>query len=575
MPGFLGLINKKYNDIFNDCNNQDLIIDNINENEYYLERRTIKKFMNDKLFLDTERYIIITEGIILNKKVLIRRYQADIFQDLIIKMYKKNGDEFFSEFRGSFSGLFYDKKKDKWLIYTNFIGDKQIFYYKNDDSIVFGSEINYILEYLNNNNFNYNLDQNGAYFLLTYGYMLEDYTLFKEIKKLNAGHYIKIENQNFEIKQYYKLDNTPNFNQTEDEIIENIDHLFRKAIELEFEKDKEYGYKHIAGLSGGLDSRMTTWVAHDMGYKDMLNFTFSQSNYLDETIAKKIAADLKHGFLFKALDNGLFLKDLENTVAISNGGALYYGLAHGRSLLSLINFKDYGVIHTGQVGDVVIGTFYSSLDKRKFKHGDGAYSNILYNKIKEIELKYEYENEEIFKFYNRGFTGALQGNVMMQEYSEVASPFLNREFLEYCLKIPVENRLNHNIYKKWIKKKYLEASNYKWEKLNAKITHPTVNIFGRDIPLKKLPKKIIDKLLNEIGFDRSRLNSKKSMNPLDYWYNNNQELKEFMDNYFKENIDRLDSNKELKDDCIYLYNNGKTVEKTQVLTLLSTLKLFF
>jgi len=30
----------------------------------------------------------------------------------------------------------------------------------------------------------------GAYFLLTYGHMLEDYTIIKEIKKL-AGKYIK------------------------------------------------------------------------------------------------------------------------------------------------------------------------------------------------------------------------------------------------------------------------------------------------------------------------------------------------------------------------------------------------
>lgn len=570
MPGFLGLIKKYFhNNSFNNCDNQDLVIDAFNKNNFYLERRTVNKFMNDKLFLDTERYIIITEGIILNKKDLIKRYHTDNFQDAIIKMYKENDDEFFSEFRGSFSGLFYDKKKDKWLIYTNFIGDKQIFYYRNNDTIVFGSEINYILEYLNNNNLNYNLDRNGAYFLLTYGYMLEDYTLFKEIKKLNAGHYIKIENGNFEIKQYYKLDNTPNFNQTEDEIIENIDQLFRKAIELEFEKDKEYGYKHIAGLSGGLDSRMTTWVAHDMGYKNMLNFTFSQSNYLDETIAKDIASDLKHEFIFKALDNGLFLKDFENTVEISNGGALYYGLAHGKSILDLLDLNHYGIIHTGQVGGIIKGFYNNNYDLKY----SGYYSSLLLDKVN-FNLLNKYDNEGQFVLKNRQFNGTLQGNLPPQLKTETISPFLNKDLVDYCLKIP--NEYNENeIFFKWMLRKYPKTTNYKWEKLNAKITHPILNIMGRKIPLKKLPKKIINKLLNAIGFDQSRLNSKNSMNPLDYWYNNNIELKKFMDDYFKENIDRLDSNKELKDDCSYLYNNGKTVEKTQVLTLLSTLKLYF
>lgn len=123
---------------------------------------------------------------------------------------------------------------------------------------------------------------------------------------MNAGKYIKIENNKFEIKTYYELDNTPNYNQTEDEIIDNINELFRNAVKLEFEKDKEYRYKHIVALSGGLDSRMTTWVAHDMGYTDQLNYTFSQSDYLDETIAKEIARDLEHEWIFKFLDNGVF-----------------------------------------------------------------------------------------------------------------------------------------------------------------------------------------------------------------------------------------------------------------------------
>ena len=118
--------------------------------------------------------------------------------------------------------------------------------------------------------------------------MLEDNTLFNEIKKLIAGHYILIKSGKLHIVQYYKLSNIPNYDQSQQKIIENIDILFRQAIKRAFDKDKEYGYKHLVALSGGLDSRMTTWVAHDMGYgENIVNFTFSQSDYLDETIPKK------------------------------------------------------------------------------------------------------------------------------------------------------------------------------------------------------------------------------------------------------------------------------------------------
>lgn len=570
MPGFLGAINKQeatHN--FKKNNNDNLVVDFLKKNKFYLERRTINKFLNDKVFVETEKYIIITEGVILNKNKLMNTYFADSFSSAIIKMYKKNGEDFFSEFRGSFSGLFYDKQNDKWLIYTNFIGDKQIFYYRNNNEIVFGSEINYILEYLNNNNVSYNLDQNGAYFLLTYGYMLENYTLFKEIKKLNAGNYIKIKNNKVKIKQYHKINNTPNNNQGKDEIIENIDYLFRKAIELEFDKDKEYDYKHIAGLSGGLDSRMTNWVAHDMGYKNILNYTYSQTNYLDEKIAKKIATDLNHEFIFKALDNGTSLKDIEKTIKITKGLVLYYGPAQVNDFIDLFNFKNYGLVHTGQVGGIIKG-FYNNNDKLKY---GGYFSSKLLNKLN-YQILNKYDNEGKFILKNRQFNGTLQGNLPMQLKTETVSPFLNKDLIDYCLKIP--NSYDQNeLFFKWMLKKYPKSTKYKWDHLNAKITDPIINIMGRSVSIKKLPKKISNKILRMIGLKKSAMNSKNHMNPMDYWYNNNENINNFFNNYFKNNINRLDKYKDLKNDCIYLYQEGNTREKTQVLTLLATLKLYF
>jgi asparagine synthase (glutamine-hydrolysing) len=64
------------------------------------------------------------------------------------------------------------------------------------------------------------------------------------------------------------------------------------------------------------------------------------------------------------------------------------------------------------------------------------------------------------------------------------------------------------------------------------------------------------------------------MNPLDYWYATNRDLKNFSDHYFGENIRRIDSYSELGDICRKLYNTGTVMEKSQVLTLLSAVKLY-
>ena len=102
--------------------------------------------------------------------------------------------------------------------------------------------------------------------LLTFGGTLEKRTLFKNIKKLNYATIFEISiSKEIKEKKYFDFDNTPDNSITEEMAIEKIDELFRQAIKREFEKDKEYGYAHIGSLSAGRDSRMTVWVAHEMG----------------------------------------------------------------------------------------------------------------------------------------------------------------------------------------------------------------------------------------------------------------------------------------------------------------------
>ena len=93
---------------------------------------------------------------------------------------------------------------------------------------------------------------------------------------------------------------------------------------------------------------------------------------------------------------------------------------------------------------------------------------------------------------------------------------------------------------------------------------------------KNLGMKILNKSLTTVGLGGIYgYNSKYGMNPFDYWYRTNKDMKEFIDTYFKENIDNLSNNKGLRDDCIQLFKEGSTVEKIQVLTLLGATKLYF
>jgi asparagine synthase (glutamine-hydrolysing) len=384
-----------------------------------------------------------------------------------------------------------------------------------------------------------------------------------------VGYCAIVENNKLNFDKFYTLTNNP-IEISEEEAIEQIDKRFREAVKLAFEKDKEYNYKHVAALSGGLDSRMTVWVAHNLGYTNQLNLTFSQSNYLDETIAKQIASDLKHEWLFKALDNGNFLKNINETTQITGGNVLYYGLAHGLSLYNYVNFEDLGILHSGQLGDVIISTYSSTKNPDKsYVFGDGAFSKKLLHAIKTLTFKEQYPNEEIFKMYIRGFYGMNLGLLGILEHTETYSPFYDIDFMGFALSIPLKLRHKHYLYKKWILQKYPEAANYIWEKEKVSLNYPYwIKIKGRRIPLSQLPTKILSKL----GVAKYGINTKNNMNPLGYWYKTNSEIKYYLDKYFDENIQLLDDFPQLKARCNELYLEGNGNEKNQVLTLLAGYK---
>lgn len=562
MPGFNIAMGKHTFPVryFDNCR---LSCDTILNDEFKIERFTLKKFENDKIFVDWKNYIIVLEGVVLNKKELQRSGRSWI--ETVVSLYRENGESFFSEFRGSFSGAIFDKNEKKWIIFTDQIGSKHIYYSQRGDEAYLTSEIVDLYNLFKNSDLNYSIDKQGAYMLLSYGYMLEDFTLCSDIKKLKPGSYIKIENGRFSIKEYYQLPDTYDETITEDEAIEKVDELFRNAISLQFEKDKEYGYKHIVALSGGLDSRMTSWVAHEMGYTNQLNFTFSQSGYLDETIAKEIASDLKHEWIFKALDNGLFLKDIDEINQISGGNVLFYALAHGNSMLKLMRFNDVGILHTGQVGGILKG-YYGYKSK---VIGSGAYSTSLISKIN-YDIVHQSTSEREFLLKNRQFNGTLYGDVKTQHRTESLSPYLNIELINFGLTASVFKQKEY-IMRKWILEKYPIAGDYILESTGSKLTDLHLKILGKEMPIKQIPKKILRKL----RLTKPPSETAFHMNPLTYWYNTNPELKEFQDNYFNKNIERLSDSRELKIDCEKLYRTGNGIEKNQVLTLLSAYKLFF
>ena len=265
--------------------------------------------------------------------------------------------------------------------------------------------------------------------------------------------------------------------------------------------------------------------------------------------------------------------DIEPVNRITDGMASYLPISHGRSAVEELSFDEFGLMHTGQLGDVIIGSYLTSNDYGTPRFTKGSSYRFI-QKLPQNSLQ-QHDNLELFLFQNRGFNYILTGNLPIQRYTEVCSPFLDLDFLNFCMSVPLKFRINHRLYKKWILQKYPGAAKYVWERLGTYITTPTISIRKKSVAYTKLPAFVLKGILHNLGIiDSKKLEGTRNMNPFQYWYETKKEISSEMESFFAENIE-LVSDPEIRKDCGYLYKKGNIQEKSQVLTLLASIKHFF
>lgn len=539
----------------------------IEGNQYLVYKNFNKKFLNDKVFHEDEELLIVLDGVILNNHELQNNYGVYDNYSLIKKMYKEHGIRMVDSFRGNFYGIVYDKVEKKWEVFTNHLCSKPLYYYFDikKECFIVSSDLFDLVKVLKELDVKVTLNEIGAYYLLTFGYMINDTTLIKEINKVEPGTIITYENNTINKTQYFFIDNENFLTDSEDVIVDNMYELFNNSINLAFKKDEEFGYKHVTYLSGGLDSRMIGVAAKKLGYNDITSITFSENYSRDEKIAREIAADFKYDSIFRSLNNGNYLMNVDDAVTSNYGQNIYSGAIHLVSTNDLINFDKFGFIFNGNIADIMHGDYIDAPVHNKPSIDNWMYSKILKDKVNFIQsdIEKKYSNEEKFAIYNRGINGMYNGSVSSLYISETCEPFLEQDLIAYCTRMKPELKYKEAAFLKMIQKYYPEATNYKWQKWNLRPTKFNQKFMGT---FAGKVFRVIDGQIQRFG------SQSNNMNPFEKWYTTNEVLRNFINNYIKENFYLLDDYIELKNDCEILLKNGKLIEKTQVITLLNFIK---
>ena len=161
------------------------------------------------------------------------------------------------------------------------MGIKPLYYSICEDNLFFASEIKAILEYPE---IYRQIDENAMVSYFTLGYIPNHLTIFKNIYKLEPGHFMKIKDNSFEIKNYWDLYFEPDYSIKENEHIIWFIGLLEESVKLRMISDVPIG----AFLSGGVDSGTIVAIMSKMNQSPVntccIGYGGNIGGFLDERI---------------------------------------------------------------------------------------------------------------------------------------------------------------------------------------------------------------------------------------------------------------------------------------------------
>jgi asparagine synthase (glutamine-hydrolysing) len=236
---------------------------------------------------ESGRYVIIFNGEIFNYKELKKKladkgvtFISGSDTEVLLKLYIHEGKNCLNQLVGFFAFAIYDKEEKSLFVARDRMGVKPLVIYQDEDKFIFSSELKALMAF----NIPKELDYESLYAYLQLNYIPGPATIFKNVAKLEPGHYLKITKKKVDKGVYYTIpydeskvsNNRLNYEEQKEKLTELLDDSTR----LRLIADVPVG----AFLSGGIDSSVV--VALASRHTDKLNtfsIGFKDEPFFDET----------------------------------------------------------------------------------------------------------------------------------------------------------------------------------------------------------------------------------------------------------------------------------------------------
>jgi len=172
--------------------------------------------------------------------------------ETIVHAYEEYGDRCMLDFRGMFAFAVWDRRRKRLLLVRDRLGIKPLYYYAGKDFFVFASEIKSLLLHPNVPR---EVDREALDMYMALRYVPGPRTMFKNIFKLQPGHWMTVEGSAIKSGQYWDVEypaeaSSGRSAMSEQAVVTEFSRLLEESVRLRLISEVPLG----VFLSGGLDS---------------------------------------------------------------------------------------------------------------------------------------------------------------------------------------------------------------------------------------------------------------------------------------------------------------------------------
>ncbi|HEX2698407.1 MAG TPA: asparagine synthase (glutamine-hydrolyzing), partial [Anaerolineales bacterium] len=212
------------------------------------------------------------------------RFSTKSDTECIVHFYEDEGDACVQRLRGMFAFALWDTRKRRLLVARDRLGKKPIYYTIQNGELYFCSELSGLLKSLPQRP---EIDLEAIDLYLSFQYIPEPRTVYKNIYKLPAAHILTWENGEAKVSRYWDFSYGPKLTAKEDDLAEELRVRLREAVKMRLLSEVPLG----AHLSGGTDSSVVVALMAELNSGPVKTFSvgFEEEEFSELSYARAVA----------------------------------------------------------------------------------------------------------------------------------------------------------------------------------------------------------------------------------------------------------------------------------------------